>query len=106
MHAPGFLQPTTPHGRLPDHGGDREGRTLDLGRLLLGFTVVGIGVLFLLDAGGVLNADRAIGNWWPLVIVAGGVLTLVERPPAMVRGTILTGIGVVLLLFTTDLLHE
>ncbi|MGZ4180562.1 MAG: LiaF transmembrane domain-containing protein [Solirubrobacteraceae bacterium] len=79
---------------------------LDLGRLLLGLTVVTIGVLFLLDAAGVLNADRAIGHWWPLLIVAAGVLTLAERPPAVVRGTILTGIGVVLLLFTTHLLHK
>ena len=101
MRAPGFLQPTTPHGRLPDHHRDGKGRGLDLGRLLLGLTVVTIGVLFLLDAGGVVNADRAIGDWWPLVIIAGGVLTLAERPPALMRGTILTGIGVLLLLFTT-----
>lgn len=106
MHVPGFLQPTTPHGRVPDRSRDGEARELDLGRLLLGLTVVTIGVLFLLDAGGVLNADRAIGHWWPVVIVAGGVFTLVERPPAVVRGTILTGIGLVLLLFTTDLLHK
>ena len=81
-------------------------RVLDLGRLLLGLAVVTIGVLFLLDAAGVLNADRAIGHWWPILIVAAGVLTLAERPPAVVRGTILTGIGVVLLLFTTHLLHK
>ena len=106
MHAPGFLQPTTPHGRLPDHRRDGPAHGRDLGRLLLGLAVVTIGVLFLLDAGGVLNADRAIGHWWPLVIVAGGVLTLAERPPAVLRGTILTGIGVVLLLSTNDLLHK
>jgi len=106
MHTPGFLQPTTPHGRLPDQRRDGPAHGRDLGRLLLGLTVVTIGVLFLLDAGGVLNAGKAIGHWWPLVIVAGGVLTLAERPPAVVRGTILTGIGVVLLLFTTDLLHK
>jgi len=55
----------------------------------------------------VLNADRAIYRWWPLLIVAAGVPTLAERPPSIVRGTILTAAGVALLLFfTTDLLEE
>lgn len=79
---------------------------LDLGRLLLGLVVVAFGVLFLLDAAGVLNADKAISHWWPLIIVAAGLLTLAERPPSVVRGSVLTGIGVVLLLFTTHLLEK
>jgi hypothetical protein len=77
---------------------------LDLGRLLLGLTVVALGVLFLLDGAGTLDADRAIGQWWPTLLVAAGLLTLAERPPAVVRGAILTGVGVVALLFTTDVL--
>jgi predicted membrane protein len=79
---------------------------LDLGRLLLGLTIVALGVLFLLDSAGVLNADRAIDRWWPMLIVVAGVFTLLERPPSIVRGTLLTAAGVVLLLFTTDLLEE
>jgi predicted membrane protein len=106
MRSPGFLQPTTPHGPLANNRHDGEPHGHDLGRLLLGLTVLTIGAVFLLDALGVLNADRAIDHWWPVVIVAGGLLTLAERPPALMRGTILTGIGVVLLLFTTDLLHR
>ena len=82
------------------------GRVLDLGRLLIGATVVAIGVLFLLDAADVLDADKAIDHWWPVLIVAAGVFTLAERPPSVVRGTILTAIGAVLLLFTTDLVDE
>jgi Cell wall-active antibiotics response 4TMS YvqF/Domain of unknown function (DUF5668) len=85
---------------------DADVRVLDLGRLLLGLAVVTLGVLFLLDSADVLDAGRAIGRWWPVLIVAAGVLTLVERPPAIVRGTLLTGAGVVLLLFTTDVLEE
>lgn len=81
-------------------------RVLDLGRLLLGATVIALGLLFLLDAADVLNADRAVGRWWPLVIVAAGVFTLAERPPSIFRGTLLTGAGAVLLLFTTDVLEE
>lgn len=103
MDAPASMQPV---GRLPRREPVDSHRVLDLGRLLLGLIVVVLGALFLLDAASVLNADKAIDQWWPTVIVAAGLLTLAERPPSMVRGTILTGIGVVLLLFTTDLLEE
>jgi hypothetical protein len=77
----------------------------DLSRLLLGLAVISFGTLFLLDSAGVLDADRAIGRYWPLLIVAAGLLTLLERPPAVVRGTLLTGTGTVLLLFTSEVLQ-
>jgi predicted membrane protein len=73
---------------------------------LLGLVVVTLGLLFLLDSAGTLDADRAIDRWWPLLIVAAGLFTLAERPPSVVRGSVLTVIGVVLLLFTTDVLEE
>jgi hypothetical protein len=82
-----------------------SGRVLDLSRLLLGLTVVVLGTIFLLDSAGVLSADRAIDRYWPLLIVAAGLLTLAERPPSVVRGTLLTGVGTVLLLFSTDVLE-
>jgi hypothetical protein len=68
----------------------------DPGRLLVGLTVVAIGVLLFLDSANVLDASRAIDRWWPLLLVAAGVLT---------RRLLLTGIGVFALLFTTDVLH-
>jgi predicted membrane protein len=86
--------------------GDGDRRVLDLGRLLLGLVVVALGLVFLLDAAGALDADRAIDRWWPLVFVAAGVLTLAERPPAVARGLVLLGAGAVLLLFTTHVLEE
>jgi hypothetical protein len=79
---------------------------LDLGRLLLGLTVLTLGVLFLLDGAGVLDAGEAIDDFWPLLLVAGGLLTLAERPPSLVRGSLLTGAGLVLLLFTADVVDE
>lgn len=78
----------------------------DFSRLLVGVVVVALGVLFLLDTAGVLSAGRAIDRWWPLAIIAAGGLTLAERPRATVRGAILLGAGVLLLLFTTDVLEE
>jgi hypothetical protein len=78
----------------------------DFGRLLIGLVVVTAGVLLLLDTAGVLRADRIIDHWWPVVIIAAGALTLAERPRARARGTILTGAGVLLLLFSTHVLDE
>jgi hypothetical protein len=80
-------------------------RVTDLGRLLIGLTVLTIGVILLLDSAAVLNASRTIDRWWPSVLVAAGLLTLAERPPAVTRGMFLTAIGAGLLLFTTDLVH-
>ena len=103
---------TTPHPgssgrwfRRGDHEDIKQGRALDLGRLLLGLAIVTLGVLFLLDRADVLDADRAIDRWWPLLIVAAGVFTLAERPPSVFRGALLTGVGAALLLFTTDLVE-
>lgn len=88
-----------PHVRGPE-------RVLDLGRLLLGLTVVALGVLFLLDSAGTLDAGQAIDHYWPLLLVAAGLLTLAERPPSLVRGALLTAGGTLLLLFTTDVVDE
>jgi hypothetical protein len=101
--AHGRLVGSLRHAARPASG---SARVLDLGRILLGLTVVTLGVLFLLDGADVLNADRAINRWWPVLIVAAGLLTLAERPPSVPRGTLLTGAGILLLLFTTDLLDE
>jgi predicted membrane protein len=107
-------RPPQPSGApAPDGGGGRPdrsdaapGRVLDLGRLLLGLVVVSLGSLFLLDSAGALDAGRAIDRWWPVVLVAAGALTLAERPPSIMRGTLLTGAGLFLLAFTTDLVDE
>ena len=40
------------------------------------------------------------------MLVAAGILTLAERPPARLRAALVTGAGIVLLLFTTDVLEE
>ena len=81
------------------------GPVLDLSRLLLGLTVVALGVLYLLDAADVLDAGRAIDRWWPALILGAGLLTLAERPPSVLRGTLLAAVGAFLLLFTTDVLE-
>ena len=101
MTAPSTIPGPQGHAR-----GDGRRGIPDLGRLLVGLSVVALGILFLLDAAGFLDAGGVIGRWWPAVIVAGGLLTLAERPPSVYRGLVLTAIGTVLLLFTTDTVDE
>ena len=91
--------PPHPRFRGPD-------RVLDPGRLLLGLTVVALGVLFLLDSADVLDAGQAIGDYWPLLLVAAGLLTLLEGSRSRVRGWLLIGVGALLLFFTLDLLSH
>ncbi len=81
-------------------------RVVDLGRLLIGLAVVALGALYLLDGAGTLDAGDAVHDWWPALFVAAGIFTLLEQPPAIVRGTILTAGGALALLFTTDVLHD
>ena len=89
-----------PHPSSPDPS-SRERLRAPLARL----AIVTLGVLFLLDSAGVLDADRAIDRWWPMLVIAAGVLTLAQRPPSVLRGSILTGGGILLLLFSTDVLE-
>jgi predicted membrane protein len=90
----------------PHQLGPSQGRVSDLGRLLVGLSVVALGVLFLLDSAGSLDAGRAIDHWWPLVVIAAGAFTLAERPPSVLRGTLLVAVGALLLLFSTHLLDD
>ena len=78
----------------------------DLGRLLLGVVVLGLGVILLLAAAGAGAAARARGAGWAGGGLAAGRLPRRERPPAVVRGLVVTGIGGVLLLFSTGVLDE
>ncbi len=95
--------PSLPHLHFAEHS---EPLVLDLGRLLVGLIIVCVGTLYLMDAANVLDASGAIEHWWPMVVVAGGLLTLMERPPAILRGTLLTVAGTIGLLFTNDVLTE
>jgi hypothetical protein len=100
-HACAEFPPSLPPLALEIRRTDSHDRVLDIGRLWLGSAVVAVGVLFLLDAAGVLSADRAIERWWPLLLLTVGLLT----PASLIRGTLLTGAGAVPLLFTTDVVE-
>lgn len=77
--------------------------TFNAGRLLLGLILVVLGVLFLFDQVGILNAGSAIDHWWPLAIVAIGVIQLMVAPREYVGPGIIILIGIVLLGETLDI---
>ncbi len=68
-----------------------------------GLLLVLLGLVFLLDALGALDAGETLADWWPLAIVAVGLLRLADRPPDRIGGAITAGIGLVLLAFSLDL---
>ena len=47
---------------------------MNWGRLYFGLIVVAVGVLLLLDQAGVLDAGEIFGTWWPVVLVAAGMI--------------------------------
>ena len=87
---------------LPQH--PPQPPVVDFGRILLAFVVMGVGILFLLEATGTLDASDTIGEWWPAVVIAAGVLQYFEHSRPVVQPLLLIAAGVLLLLATTEAL--
>jgi cell wall-active antibiotic response 4TMS protein YvqF len=75
------------------------------GRVLIGLALVALGVLFLLDRAGTLDAGNVIGDWWPVAIIGLGLIQLAERPRSFFGPAMVIAAGMVVLLFTTDVLE-
>jgi hypothetical protein len=67
------------------------------GRIVLGFTLVAAGVLFLLDSQDVLDAGATISDWWPVLLIVLGALQWISDPRSVAPALVLVGIGAVLL---------
>lgn len=78
-------------------------RPINVARTLVGLLLLALGGLFLVDQAGWADMGDVIGRWWPLIIVALGLLQLAANPRAIVGPLIVTGFGAVLLLFTLDI---
>ncbi len=70
---------------------------MSAGRAVLGLGLIAAGVLYVLDNAGTLDAGETIGRWWPLVIIALGLLQLLIDRHTWLGSTILITIGLVLL---------
>jgi hypothetical protein len=79
-----------------------EERTMDRGRVLGGTALVVLGGVLLAGQLGLVDAGALVSGWWPLVVVAAGLLRLVDRETT--GGLIVTAIGLALLAWRQDLL--
>ena len=76
--------------------------------LLLGALILGAGVVLLLDQQGILSADRVFNYFWPAVLIAAGIVTLVGcrgRGGRGLWGFIMLGWGILLLLSNLGIGH-
>lgn len=74
-------------------------RSRGAGRLILGFVLLGLGILWTLDNMGIYESERLL-RWWPLVLVLIGLshLTGSGGNRRILSGTLFTGAGVLLTL--------
>lgn len=84
-------------------GATRDRSRLEPGPLIVGIVLVAIGILFLLEQTGTIDAGGVIGDWWPLIIVAVGLVQLAEHPRSPVGPLIVIAFGGILLITQLDL---
>ncbi|MQA00235.1 MAG: hypothetical protein GEU80_13065 [Dehalococcoidia bacterium] len=77
-----------------------------MGAALIGLGLIGLGVILLGDQAGYWDGGDVISTWWPLGIVAIGVVQLASRPRPWLGAGIVIAIGVLLLLTRVDILPE
>lgn len=76
---------------------------MNWGRLFFGALIVVVGALLLLDASDVLDAGNIISDWWPVVIIAAGLIALAANPRHWVVAGLIVLVGVAFLLATLDI---
>ncbi|MEM1179525.1 MAG: DUF5668 domain-containing protein [Acidobacteriota bacterium] len=92
------------YGGLGEPSPDREIDDSKTGRLILGLTLIGIGVAYILDRLDYVDASE-IWTFWPLVLVAAGLGKLATPGGAgRLAGAILTAVGSLLLLENLDVI--
>lgn len=75
---------------------------MNLARALVGTVMVTLGVVLVLGAADVVDSGEVISQWWPAVLIVGGVLQFATNPRHWLGPLVVGGIGIVLLLDTTD----
>lgn len=79
---------------------------MNLARVFFGALIVVVGGLLLLESLDVLDAGDVIAQWWPLTLVAGGLLSLVNNRRHWMVPALLVGGGGALLLSTTGVVDS
>jgi predicted membrane protein len=76
---------------------------VDRGRLLLGLVLLGVGGVLLAGHADLVDPGEIIATWWPLAVVAAGLLRFVGHPRDLGGAIAVTGAGLVLLAWRLDL---
>ncbi|MFY0666376.1 MAG: hypothetical protein JXQ97_17285 [Natronospirillum sp.] len=76
-----------------------------MSRQLFGALLLGLGGLFLLNALGVINVWGLIKHWGPVLVIAVGVISLMNNPKAFIFPTAIIGFGALLLLGSIGLIQ-
>jgi predicted membrane protein len=79
---------------------------MNRGRILIGFLLIALGVLFLLDQNDVLDSGDLIADWWPMVFVVAGFLYLSFSPRHIMVPAVLIIIGLSLLARSLDFVPD
>lgn len=78
-----------------------ESGPMNWARVFFGAIILAVGTIFLLDSLDVLEAGEVISNWWPVVIIVGGLLAFAANPRHWVVSLLLVGGGAIVLLRST-----
>jgi hypothetical protein len=78
--------------------------TFSPGRLVVGLSLVGLGVVAILDGADVVGWQGVVGDWWPAAVIGLGLAQMVSDRRISWGSGGLVGLGVVLLLGTTGAL--
>jgi predicted membrane protein len=74
------------------------------GRVLVGVGLLAVGGVLLAGEADLLDAGDVISSWWPLGIVALGLLKFTSRPRDVGGAVAVTAVGLVLLAWSLDLI--
>lgn len=75
-------------------------------RAFFGSLIVAVGGLLVADNADILDAGETIATWWPLALIAGGVLSLAANRRHWIPPVFLVAIGSALLLQTTGVIES
>jgi len=79
---------------------------MNRGRILVGFVLIALGVLFLLDQSDVLDSGDLLADWWPIVFVVAGFLYLSFSPRHIMVPAVLIILGLALLARSLDFVPD
>lgn len=66
-------------------------------RVWIGISLIAVGVFGVLDATGTLDANKTIGEWWPLVVIGWGLADMFGDRRVSLGSTAIVAVGVALL---------